>query len=232
MIQELINYIKDQQNSEMEQDLADDVELDYQRLVAGIEDDSKLAKMLKDEDYRFNGGDIWQIEDEQQFKEAYIKWVVERYPLKMKKGRFRIYSIFRKLHRKLKRESPEYAAIADHFADVMEQPHMASTITPGKFLPDKADRHAEIMRLGRENGRYVPGFRHYENFYNYKLKFPDATIDDYSEDMESPITLEEFMKLTKAAFIYQVKVNPVVYHRFKLDSLQRTLNSYNVTNLD
>jgi hypothetical protein len=50
---------------------------------------------------------------------------------------------------------------------------------PGMFLPDKNGIRKEKSRLGREAGRYTPGFRHYENFYNYKLKYPDATLDDY-----------------------------------------------------
>jgi hypothetical protein len=28
-------------------------------------------------------------------------------------------------------------------------------------------------------GRYVPGFRHYENFANYSLVHKNATIDEY-----------------------------------------------------
>lgn len=31
-------------------------------------------------------------------------------------------------------------------------------------------------------GRYPVGFRHYENFENYKIKFPHATIADYTND--------------------------------------------------
>ena len=44
-------------------------------------------------------------------------------------------------------------------------------------------------------GRYTVGFRHYENYNNYKKKFPGATMEDYANDMNSEMTLNEFLLL-------------------------------------
>jgi hypothetical protein len=87
----------------------------------------------------------------------------------------------------------------------------------GEFIPDKDGRLDELRRLSDETGRYTPGFRHYENFYAYKLKNPEATIEDYTTDMNSQISFEEFLKLTKTAYLHEVKTNPVLYYEMGLD---------------
>lgn len=38
------------------------------------------------------------------------------------------------------------------------------------------DYHKEMDRIENNIGRYPVGFRHYENFDNYRVQFPDTTI--------------------------------------------------------
>lgn len=41
-----------------------------------------------------------------------------------------------------------------------------------------------LLEKDQENlGRYVYGWRHFENFEFYSLKFPKATVEDYKKEM-------------------------------------------------
>jgi uncharacterized short protein YbdD (DUF466 family) len=48
-------------------------------------------------------------------------------------------------------------------------------------------------------GKYPAGFRHYENYVNYRQVNPDATIEDYIQDMNREATFQEFMGVMKAS---------------------------------
>jgi len=63
------------------------------------------------------------------------------------------------------------------------------------------------------------GYRHYENYHNYKLLKPDATITDYQTDVNSPISFDEFFELKKRSFIYECNYNPMVYYENGFDDL-------------
>ena len=63
-------------------------------------------------------------------------------------------------------------------------------------------------------GRYTVGFRHYENYNNYVQKFPDATIEDYVDDMNSEISFDEYLLLSQKHFIYESTYNPMVVYEY------------------
>lgn len=44
---------------------------------------------------------------------------------------------------------------------------------------EKKDYHAEMDKLENNIARYPIGFRHLENFNNYRTIYSDATIEDY-----------------------------------------------------
>lgn len=46
--------------------------------------------------------------------------------------------------------------------------------------PDDLKKMQEYMN--KAIGRYPPGFRHYENFENYQIINPGATIQDYHDE--------------------------------------------------
>lgn len=78
----------------------------------------------------------------------------------------------------MKARDPVYASIAD---EVEEHP-VAKSMIEGDFIPDHHDYYKEIDRINKNITRYPYGFRHYENFENYHLKYPNSTIQDYVED--------------------------------------------------
>ena len=66
-------------------------------------------------------------------------------------------------------------------------------------------------------GRYTIGFRHYENYENYRVKYPESSIEEYTADMNSQITFDEYFLLCIKNFIYESNHNPSVYYQYGLD---------------
>ena len=56
--------------------------------------------------------------------------------------------------------------------------------------------------------RYVPGFRHYENFDSYSIKHPDATIDEYVNEMNREVTFAEYLEINKTSLRMALRVSP------------------------
>jgi len=48
-------------------------------------------------------------------------------------------------------------------------------------------------------GRYIPGYRHYENYELYSLKYPGRDINDYVDDMNREVTFEEYLDINLTA---------------------------------
>lgn len=64
----------------------------------------------------------------------------------------------------LKREDPIESRYEDHF----------------DLEPEAIHRYLD--EIDRNIGRYPEGFRHYENYENYRSVYPDATIQDYHNE--------------------------------------------------
>ena len=52
------------------------------------------------------------------------------------------------------------------------------------------------------SGKYLPGYRHYENYRLYNVKYPDRTIEDYKNEMRREATFSDF----KAAYSIGMKL--------------------------
>jgi hypothetical protein len=61
-------------------------------------------------------------------------------------------------------------------------PDFARSLVSGEFIPSGPEWQKEMERIEANIGRYPIGFRHYENYENYKAKFPEASIQDYTAD--------------------------------------------------
>lgn len=94
---------------------------------------------------------------------------------------------------------------------------MPISLVSGEFQPNKYGRIKEMQRIEANIGRYPMGYRHYENYHNYKLQNPNSTIQDYQTDVNSPISFEEFFELKKRSFIYECNYNPMVYYDNRFD---------------
>lgn len=78
----------------------------------------------------------------------------------------------------LRRIKPYYRKITDQLRD--SQPPFS--YVDDYYVPNDRSRFDELARAESLIGRYPLGFRHYENYHNYRLKYPDATIQDYQTD--------------------------------------------------
>lgn len=87
-------------------------------------------------------------------------------------------TILTEKHEELMRKDPVYAKIASE----IEEPPVADSLIKDEFIPDHHSYYLEIDRINKNITRYPYGFRHYENYENYQLKFPNATIQEYMDD--------------------------------------------------
>ena len=53
-------------------------------------------------------------------------------------------------------------------------------------------------------GRYLPGWRHYENFNNYNLMYPGSTIEEYRSEMYRQVELAEYISITRSATLEEI----------------------------
>lgn len=59
-------------------------------------------------------------------------------------------------------------------------------------------------------GRYIPGYRHYENYEAYAIKYPERTIAEYAEDMNREVTFEEYLDISVTALRFFLRVSPKI----------------------
>lgn len=78
------------------------------------------------------------------------------------------------------------------------------------------DYHQHMDRVESRIGRYVAGFRHYENYANYSLNNPKATIEQYQQDLRRECTLDEFTRITRQ-HCYEKMHDPTFRVEQKLD---------------
>lgn len=76
-----------------------------------------------------------------------------------------------------------------------EEPKFAKSVVQEEWIPTQREYEKEMDRSESNIGRYTVGFRHYENYNNYKKKFPGASMEDYANDMNSEMTFNEFLLL-------------------------------------
>ena len=101
-----------------------------------------------------------------------------------------------------------YAELADALT-----PKIPVSFVGNKFIPTERGYHKELDRIESNIGRYTPGFRFYECYESYRLRYPTATIQDYQNDMNSEISYEEFRALSKAAWLYEAQYDPVYAYK-------------------
>jgi len=78
---------------------------------------------------------------------------------------------------------------------------------------DDADYHHEMERIESQIGRYPIGFRHFENFENYRVVHKDSTVEDYHHVMNKQCEFDEFREINKTAFLLESK-NPYFKYKF------------------
>lgn len=111
-----------------------------------------------------------------------------------------------KLVKPLKKEKDEREETDPYWAMLKEDKVITSRFQD-EFDMEKDDAHAYMDKVEQNIARYPVGFRHYENFDNYRTVYPDATIQDYFEVMNKQVEFDEYKEIMKAAFLEECK-NP------------------------
>ena len=121
-------------------------------------------------------------------------------------------TLFEKKLADIRAKHPDLVDLIDEVAG--PQDTLARSLVDGEFLPNAREWHKEMDRIESNIGRYPVGFRHYENYHNYMLKYPERSIDDYAHDMNSQITFDEFLLLSKKSFLYEAQNNPEIVYEY------------------
>jgi len=116
------------------------------------------------------------IDDPDEWYEAWEKWIEERIPRKA--GRKKPPpSEWELKDARLRAENPLYAELAEALT-----PYYPASFFGNKFVPTHRGYHQEMDRLEETLGRYTPGYRHYECWESYRLRYPKSSPDDYHND--------------------------------------------------
>lgn len=111
----------------------------------------------------------------------------------------------------------EYSAAAKAIESVM----FPFSFMEGEYTATAQDQYDEFERREQNACRYPHGFRHYENYHLYQQVYPDATLDDYTLDVNSQVTFEEFKAIASSCYMYNAKYNP----QFMIDQRFDRLNT-------
>jgi len=90
-----------------------------------------------------------------------------------------------------------------------------------RYALTRAELFREWEMQQQQIGRYPVGFRHYENYVNYRNIFPDASIEDYMKDMNRECSFAEFLNVMKAFMTQTTRHNRF---RFKFRIRKRDRN--------
>ena len=168
IVNELIDYLQED-GSQIFKNMLNEEELDVIEQVYFYDQGWHLSNLeLKGET---------EEEREAERLEAYHAWVEETRFVK-RKGKAFQYNETQKRDLELRRTNPYYKQITDQLRS--SQPPFS--YVDDCFIPNERAKNDELARVESLIGRYPIGFRHYENYYNYLQKYPDATISDYQED--------------------------------------------------
>ena len=139
-----------------------------------------------------SGAHLDEIEDEEEYIEKWMEWVMPKITIKYgRKKRLPPTKWDQKIEQ-IRKEDPTGA----HLVDQLQGPDIPHSYVDSEFLPDERGYYKELDRIKSNIGRYPIGFRHYENFQNYVKQYPDRTIDEYVNDINSQISFEEYLLLT------------------------------------
>jgi hypothetical protein len=181
---ELLKFIRKRQELEREENLKagftpeEEAPLTFDGKPLSDEDLERLMDLhRKDRGLHLN-----DIEDEEEYKEAWLEWVKTKVP-----SNYRInpkpFNEAERFERQMREQRPEFGEMLDHFDS--GKPKFVESLLDDEWVPTQRGYEEEMDRAESHIGRYPVGFRHYENYQNYREKFPESTLEDYTNDMNS-----------------------------------------------
>ena len=68
---------------------------------------------------------------------------------------------------------------------MLKQTDISESIALSRLILTTEDYLKEMDRAENDIARYPIGFRQYENYDNYRTVYPNATLEEYSNDSKS-----------------------------------------------
>jgi len=148
--------------------------------------------------------------DESDAEEAYLeewaKWIVEKNRFRTKKGSRPPLSVLEQKEIELKERDPLFAHLAKHLDSTPAAER--HSYVENDWLPSIREHDREIARRNRLLHRYPSGYRHYENYQNYRVIYPERSLQDYANDINSQITFEDFFAIAQKDYLYDAEHDP------------------------
>jgi hypothetical protein len=167
---ELFNFVNERRAKERAEDFEAGEEWD-EDIALNDADIAEIEKLYIEE----NGLHLADIEDEEEYLAAWIEWVQTKIQVRRKK---RTVTYLDKKVAELKVKRPELSAILDE----LQGQDYSESLVGGEWIPDTKNYFKEMDRIEANIGRYPVGFRHYENWQNYSMRYEGKTMEDYSND--------------------------------------------------
>lgn len=184
----LLESIEDEEEREYTKEL---LNLVNERRAKEIAEDLESGA-ITDEQIKLNDADLHEIEqlfiqehglhlddidpeNEEEYTAAWVEWVKTKIQVRRKK---RTVTYLDKKVAELKQKRPELSDLLDE----LQGQDYSTSLVGGEWIPDTKNYFKEMDRVEANIGRYPVGFRYYENYQNYNMKYPEATIQEYVSD--------------------------------------------------
>jgi len=127
-----------------------------------------------------------------------------------------------KMYHKTQRNRPEPTEHDKFFESA--KPQIESEVDDAWVL-DQENFNEFLRYKEKEIGRYPHGWRHYENYANYSVANPEAPIQEYMEEMNRPVTFEEFARIMRQHAL-ETHDSPEHYFENRLEDGDATLMEF------
>lgn len=78
-------------------------------------------------------------------------------------------------------KEPEHPLKDDPYYQALKREEPVESMFKDTIKLDTKNYFKELDRRDKIIGRYPVGFRHYENYENYKVIYPEANLEDYTQ---------------------------------------------------
>lgn len=102
-----------------------------------------------------------------------------------------------------KQKGPE----PDLYDRVLAEPRTAESKMESHWVVDQENHDLYFDNWEQRIARYPEGFRQYENYANYQIKYPGSSIADYTEHMNSQIEFADFLRLMRQAALEESRTD-------------------------
>ena len=106
-----------------------------------------------------------------------------------------------------KQKRKDWTKQPDHFEHLLDEPRPVETMLKDEWVIDQESHNRYFKNVDSRVARYPEGFRQFENYANYQLRYPGSSIQEYTEHMNSHIEFADFLRLMRQAAIEEIRTD-------------------------